>query len=332
MSSLRNLRKFFSRRHGAVAGDRGAISPIAALALLPIIAVTAVMVDGGRVWVDRQRVQTAAEAAAMSAGAKWSASGTACDSASTALVGSNAGPTTTYTCSTTGTRTDGVVTVTANKNVSAMFGSIIGRSSTNVSSTASVKVAALSSAAELRPTAICAGNPALREWERSGFTGTKTYTMGIEQDDDDDGYEGVCGSVPGNWAVLDFDGGSNRNVDTQDWINDGYDQEVEVDREISGDPGIPSPSLNMDQLTGKTVIMPVYDRATRTGATAKYHVSGFVGVTVVSANLSGAASQRNMKVRFTPVQVSGAGCSKPATNYGAVTWKPCSLDGNGACS
>lgn len=332
MPSLTNFFLHFSRRRRDASRDRGAISPIAALALLPIIAVTAVMVDGGRVWVDRQRVQTAAEASAMSAGANWSSTGTACDAASTDLVGSNAGSTTTYACTTTGTRTSGVVTVTARKNVSAMFGSIIGRSSTEVSSTASVKVAALSSAAEVRPTAICAGNPALVEWEHSGFSGTKTYTMGIQQDDDDDGYDGVCGHVPGNWAVLDFDGGANRNVDTQDWIDHGYEHEVEVDHDFSGDPGIPSPSLNMNQLTGKTVIMPVYDRATGTGATASYHISGFVGVTVVSSNLGGAASQRNMKVKFTPVQVSGAGCSRPASNYGAVTWKPCSLDGNGVCS
>jgi len=332
MPSLTNvLLTFFRRRHIA-SGDRGAVSAIVALAILPIIGVTAVGVDSGRVWVDRQRVQTAAEASAMSAAANWSATGTACDGFSTSLVGSNAGATTTYTCTTTGTRTNGVVTVAAKKNVSAMFGSIIGRSSTDVSSTASVKVAALSSAPEVRPTAICAGNPALVEWEHSGFSGTKTYTMGIQQDDDDDGYEGICGRVPGNWAVLDFDGGSNRNVDTQRWIDEGYEDDVEVDRDFSGDPGIPSPSLNIDQLTGKTVIMPVYDRATGTGATASYHISGFVGVTVVSAKLSGAASQRNMKVKFTPIQVSGAGCSKAASNYGAVTWKPCSLDGNGVCS
>ena len=268
----------------------------------------------------------------MAVGAAWSKTGIACDVGGMALVEENAGISTTSTCTTTGTRTSGVVTVVATKQVSAMFGSIIGRSSTTVTSSASVKVQALSSAPGVRPTAICSGNPALREWERSGFSGSKTYTMSIEQDEDEDGYEGVCGHVPGNWAVLDFDGGANRNTDTQDWIDDGYDDEVEVDRNYSGDPGIPSPSLNMDRLIGRTVVMPVYDRASGTGSTANYHVSGFVGVTVVSAKLDGSASQRNLRVKFAPVQVDGAGCSKPATNYGAVTWKPCSIDGNGVCS
>lgn len=315
-----------------VGRDRGAISVIASLALVPIVAVTAVMVDGGRVWVDRQKVQTAAEAAAMSAGELWARTGTACSTDATALVAANADGSTTSTCSTTGTRYDGVVTVTATKVVSAMFGTIIGRSGTTVTSTASVRVGAVSSTSGLRPTAICNQNPALREWERSGFSASKTYTIGIEQDDDDDGYTGVCGRVPGNWGVIDFDGGSNRTPDTQRWIDSGYDHSVSIDEHFAGDPGVPSPALHMDGIIGKTVVIPVYDRVTGTGAGADYHISGFVGMSVISAKLSGSASQRNLVVKFQPVQLIGSGCGRGAPNYGTVTWQPCSLDGRGVCS
>ena len=184
----------------------------------------------------------------------------------------------------------------------------------------------------VRPTAICAANPALREWEHSGFSGTKTYTIGIEQDDDDDGYSGVCGRVPGNWGVLDFDGGANRNIDTQHWIDTGYEHGVSIGQSYSGDPGVPSPSLNLDQILGKDVILPVYDSVVGTGSGASYRISGFVGVDVISSKLSGAASQRSLTVRFTPVQVINGGCSGATHSYGAVTWKPCSLDGKGSCT
>ena len=61
MSILRRLLKRFR------SDQRGAVATLVALALVPVTAVTAVGVDSGRVWVERQRIQTAAEAAAMAA-------------------------------------------------------------------------------------------------------------------------------------------------------------------------------------------------------------------------------------------------------------------------
>jgi hypothetical protein len=60
MSSLKLIRRasqLLSRIH--FAEDRGAVSALVALAIIPIIAVTAVGVDGGRIFVEDQRIKTA---------------------------------------------------------------------------------------------------------------------------------------------------------------------------------------------------------------------------------------------------------------------------------
>lgn len=337
MSILRRLLKRFR------SDQRGAVATLVALALVPVTAVTAVGVDSGRVWVERQRIQTAAEAAAMAAAGVWANTGTACDANALLKVRENAGSEATWTCSTTGSRYDGVITVAASKTVSAVFGRIIGHQSTTVSSTASVLVGAVSSATGVRPNALCAANTALTAWKAGGYSSSATYRIGVDQSPDGDEHDHghpsspvtgaqVCDPVAGNWSMVDYDGGSHRIVDSQRWIDDGYEGDVEVGHNYSGDPGVPAPSLDFNRILGQTIVIPVYDTVTGTGSNAVYHVSSFVGIQIVSTTLSGPVSGRNVTVRFKPVALSNAGCSHGAAASGVVTWRPCSLDGKGTCS
>lgn len=321
MSGLRNplgrlLRR--SRRDR----ERGAIATLAAIALLPLTAVSAVGVDAGRVFVERQRVQTAAESAALSAASEWYRTGSACGVTPQSFVVANAGSDTTSTCSTTGTRYGGVVTVAASKSVGAVFASVIGHSSTDVRSTAAVRIGPAATASGLRPTAMCDNSPALAAWRAGGFSSTQQYTIGITGD---------CNGVPGNWGVLDFDGGANRTTDLQQWIDKGWGGTVRIGQEFSGDPGIPSPALHMDAVINRTVTVPVYDRVRYEGSNAIYRVSSFVTITVISATLNGSASSRNLVVRFTTATVGGS-VSPTAPNDGTLALQPCSLDGRGTCS
>lgn len=321
MSILTHFRSRSDRRDR---GDRerGAISMLAAVALVPITAVTAVGVDAGRVFVERQRVQTAAEAAALASASEWSRTGSSCGSTPQSFVVSNAGADTASSCSTTGTRYGGVVTVTASKGVGAVFSSIIGRSSTDVASTASVRIGPAASVTGLRPTAMCENSPALASWRSSGYSSTQQFTVGLS---------GECAGVPGNWGVLDFDGGSNRTTDLQLWIDQGWNGTLSVGQEVYGDPGIPSPALHMDNAIGKTFTVPVYDRVRYEGANAVFRVSSFVTITVISATLNGSASSRNVVVRFATATVNG-GVSSTAPNDGTLALQPCSLDGRGTCT
>lgn len=66
------------------------MSTLAAIALVPITAVTAVGVDAGRVFVERQRVQTAAESSALAAAADWYRTGSPGTSGTPGAPGRNA--------------------------------------------------------------------------------------------------------------------------------------------------------------------------------------------------------------------------------------------------
>lgn len=319
MSILNRIRLIFSKHHE----DRGAIASLAALAMVPIVAVTAVGVDAGRVWVERQRIQTAAESAAMGAAGQWAKSGVTCEPQALELVQQNAGIETVSTCTSTGTQTNGVLTVTAEKSVDAMFDSIIGRESSTTRSTASVRIGAIGASTGLRPTALCQNSPALTSWVNSGRSTTQIFTINIDGD---------CQGVPGNWGVLDFDGGSNRTTDLQAWINSGWSGRVSIGQEFSGDPGIPSPALQMDSVVGKTIAVPVYDSVRYEGSNSIYRVSGFVAMEIISVRLSGSASSRNLTVRFQPYAIPNGQLSSTAPNLGVISWEPCSLDGAGSCA
>lgn len=295
---------------------------LVALSLLPITTVTAVGVDAGRVFVERQRIQTAAESAALAAAGDWYRTGSACGTTAAGLVDVNAGVEATDACSTVGTRYGGVVTVTATKDVGTVFDSLLGRTSTDVESTASVRIGPASSVSGLRPTALCANSPALAAWRASGFSTTQQFTIGVTGD---------CAGVPGNWGVLDFDGGANRTTDLQAWIDSGWSGSVAIGQEFAGDPGIPSPALHMDAVIGRTISVPVYDRVRYEGANSIYRVSSFVTMTVISVQLNGSASSRNLVVRFATATVGGV-IGDTTTNNGTLALQPCSLDGRGVCS
>jgi Flp pilus assembly protein TadG len=317
------LSGFFHRILNRRQGDRGAVSALTALAILPIVAVTAVGVDSGRVYVENQRVKTASEAGAVAAAGAWVQSGTACTERALSFVEANAGDSTVSDCSTAGTRYSGVVTVSASKDVSALFGNLVGRESTTVDSTASVRVRPVGGMNGLRPTALCENSPGLVAWRASGFSTTQIFSVD---------FSGTCGDIPGNWGVLDFDGGSNRTVDLQTWINAGYPGLVSIGQEFNGDPGIPSPALNMDSVVGETITVPVFDRSRLQGSTSVFHVSSFVQMEVIAVQLNGSASSRNISVRFKVGSLSGARIGESASNNGVVTWSPCQLDGRGDCS
>lgn len=299
------------------------MTALTALSLLPIIAVLAVGVDGGRVFVENQRVKTASEAAAMAAAGEWVTTGVPCAASALQYVARNADSSAISNCGSTGSRYSGVVTVAVSKDVSALFGSIIGRESSTVESSASVRVAPVGGMTGLRPTALCENSAALVAWRASGFSTTQIFTVD---------FNNTCAGVPGNWGVLDFDGGANRTPDLQEWINHGYPGKVSVGQEFNGDPGIPSPALGVDTIVGETITVPVFDNVRLQGSTSVFRVASFVTMDVISEKLNGTASARNIGVRFRSRAIAGASPDPTAPNNGVVTWSPCQLDGNGACS
>ena len=318
MSVLKRLR-LNTRR------DRGAVTAIVGLALVPTLMVGAVVVDGGRVFVERQRVQAAAEAGAFAGAARWAEGEVPCGAAVTEIAIANAADGD-VACSSAGTASSGRVDVAVDAPVQTLFAGLLQRDSTTVDATASVSLGATSGVSGLRPVALCVGSAAVTAWRNSGFTSSQVYRVNLSAD------QGPCSQgVPGNWAVIDFDGGSNSNAQTQAWITAGYPGQVTAPSDLFGDPGIPSPSLNIDSLHGQTIFVPLYNNARFEGANAKFSIVSFASVTVVGSRLSGPASGRYVDVVFRRAVSTGPGCAPSSRSAGVAALSMCSFDNLGVC-
>ncbi|MCH7769382.1 MAG: Tad domain-containing protein [Nitrospinae bacterium] len=132
-------------------------------------------------------------------------------------------------------------------------------------------------------------------------------------DPDGDGYYDIGNSIdiyphswsPGNFGILDLDGGSNSNAETAYWIENGYDGIFIIPEStgyinVEGDPGISGGSLNgaINLRYGDTVLFPVFDQVTEQGANTIYRVVDLVGGIITGFQLTGAVSSRHLTVEI----------------------------------
>ena len=305
--------------------DRGSIALVAALAFLPLSLSFAVVADGGRIWSYKTSIQNDVEAKALAVAQKWAADRTICGSSELTLTPISSGEQ--ITCDVS-PRTNGVVaTVSASSSVDLYFAQLFGRDSSTISSTASVRVGPISQGVNVLPFAINKDNSSLLSWLKTGMTSTQVYKINIQSEDED------CDErAPGNWALLDFNGGSNSTRETQGWIENGYPAAIRSGQIISGKPGIPSSGLNFDSLVGKSAVLPVFATVKLNGDNALYEIAGFVKVKITAARLQGDSEYRHFKVIFQKDAIPGDPGSNGAKNYGLTSWSVCSFDGSGDCS
>jgi hypothetical protein len=102
---------------------------------------------------------------------------------------------------------------------------------------------------------------------------------------------------PGNWGLLDLNGGSNDTSDLVNWIENGYPGIVSIDDDlgfiwIDGDSGWRAAleGALQDKL-GQPLMVSVYDEVTGNGSNAEYRVIGFLRLTLTYADLTGKDAQ-----------------------------------------
>lgn len=316
------IRKF--QRHD----DRGVIAIMTAVSFVPLALMLALVADAGLVWVARERLQNAVEATVVASASQWASGGSSCSASAMAYLTADGANPGSRSCSTTGTRTGGVVTVTASEAVDLMFSDVVGRSTSNVSSSARVRIGAATAVQGLWPFGLCADNTAIASWVAAGFPANRQATITFQQPSQ------LCGgSVSGNWAILDFNGGASSNSETQQWVVSGYQSVITVGDIVQGSPGVPSSSLDMSQTIGRTILFPLYRYPVNNGANARYTIIGFATARVDAVRLNGAASQRSLTITFkTGTTAAGAtNVGGSGGNFGLVTWSLCSLDNYGVC-
>ena len=310
--------------------DRGVIAILTALAFVPLALMLALVADAGRVWVARERLQNAVEAVAVAAAGEWGRDGLACSVDALNFFTVDGAAPNDSTCATTGTRHNGVVRVSAGEDVDLMFADLVGRTTSRVSASTGVRLGAASSVRGLWPFGLCADNTAIAAWVAAGFPANRQATITFQQPNQRCG-----GDVSGNWAVLDFNGGSSSNEETKQWVDAGYKAAITVGDVVNGSPGAPSTALDVSGAIGETILFPLYRFPRGSGSNATYTIVGFATARVDAIRLSGTASQRSITITFLTGTTAAGTTSLDVVagggNFGLTTWSLCSFDNYGEC-
>jgi Flp pilus assembly protein TadG len=292
--------------------DEGAIAVIVALLAVIIVVMAAFAVDLGNAYAVKRQLSVAADAAALDAAravastrvsgqpilggnkgcltwsaAERSAAESAAEStanstnAANDLSGNSTVDDVDVYCRPDGTGVE--VTVDNSRDLPVFFGGVADATGYTPARSATAAVVPRLAVGGLRPYAAC-NTVVLAAKAAPG----ETFVMDL------DNKIGVCNtSKPGNWGVVDFDGGSNPLADISNWTTNGYPNPVTApSSNLPGDPGMPGPGKidgPLSGLIGKVVLFPVvtdYTAPSKPGDNARFNLVGFVGAQVCGYRLN----------------------------------------------
>jgi Flp pilus assembly protein TadG len=315
-----------ARHQEALGDERGAVAVMIAIVLTLLMGMAAFALDTGNGWQTRRHLITATDAAALAAAETYAENGNGCVGVPSTFVSANLAAATVTSCAFTNVAPGaGYVTVQAKTGLHYDFAGVIGFGDRDVHSSTTAAFGQPLGLTGLRPLALCDASTAYESWLASNmstpFTVTITYSKSSPGD---------CGAnVPGNWGVLDFNGGANSNNDTKDWVQNGYPGMVTAPSSVPGDPGAFSNSLNTAlntlKTSGEVFQLPVYDSAAGNGNNAQFSVIGFVSVVLIDYKATGPEASRWLKIEFRSGVAQGTCCSH-GTDTGTRVVFICAVD------
>ena len=308
--------------------DDGSIVALAAIMLVPLVLGLAIVVDSGRVWAERAALQNAVEVTAAAAASSWIRNSTVCPATVLTFLTTDDSSPISNSCSTTGTAKEGTLTVSAADASPLFFSGLLGRSASTIQASTTVRIGSPGSLLNVWPIALCENHPSLLAWKSSGFSLSNSYTISVQS-----GPSSCGGNVGGNWGVLDFNGGANSTSETINWVQNGYDQPLNVGDLVVGAPGALTNSIGIESQIGNTVLIALFNEATASGSNTTYRISGFARAVLLGARLTGAAASRSLTVRFETAVVDRPTASVGSGgSFGITTWAICAYDNKGDCS
>ncbi len=321
-----------------VKDESGVVSVLVAAAILALVGFLALVVDMGAVYVAKRELSQASDAAALAAAQEVARGSAGCPAVALDYLTANSPEAQLEDCQHDAIDpydnnpydNDREVEVIATRDVPLMFAAILGRNTVTIRAASEAEFGPLRSSTGLRPFGLCTASPAFLAWQASGHSSTQVFRVSYTKASPQD-----CGTaVPGNWGLLDFDGGSNSTNTLRSWVIDGYPGVVSVPAWHDGDPGAFSNALDIHTIVGETVYLPVFDVATGSGANSSFHVEGIVAVTIVGYQATGSQASRYLDLRFESHVISGDCCDDEAgalLNTGLLGIRLCELDDAGHC-
>ena len=326
--------------------ERGVTAPLAAATLLAIFAAGTLSVDAGNLWQNRRNLITSTDSAVLTE-AKYlafSPGSSTCSGDWQTMLDNNAGTDwyaeTGEGCIVHSSGNTGYVTVDAHQPSASFFSGVLGIGDGAVYSLSAAQWGHVLAGKGLRPMGHCWENHHIQEWldYQSGDRSESAYN-GLRGSSEDhpalSGSTGVlhkiyftkdspdhCGAeAPGNWGWMDFDGGSNSNKDTQNWVHGGYDGSVAVgdcyadgsNQPCDGDTGSSggSTSQELDYLIDNAITfhVPIFGDVTgKGGSNADFEIKGFLGVRLWDYQNTGTNEQRYFTYEFLELLIDGPCC------------------------
>lgn len=284
-----------------------------AIVLGVLVGVSGFVVDGGRLWNQRRSLVVATDAAAL-AGA-WNG-GVGLDPCTKAYeyLALNAAVVTASNCVQTPSGRAGVIEVSAERVVEYTFGSLMGVDS----GTARASTAAIWTPQPFpggRPFAVCEqANPELVAWLLDPDSSTLTVRLYMASENS----VAICsadGAAPGNWGIIDFDGGSNSTGEVNDLIINGYAEGIYTsastdsclvvpDGCYDGSPGSISnsilPGIQNLRDSGEVVPIILYRSAESNGSNLMFRFSKVAQARLTDYKVVGNNDGRYIELEFQP--------------------------------
>jgi hypothetical protein len=283
-------------------GERGQSMVVLLLSMGLIVASLALATDGGRAYLERRRLQTAADAGAL-AGAKILALG---GSESQATGAANEYATQFNGAAVVDVSFDGSrgVTAIARGTSPTSFGGLIGLSGLSVASRATAEYGAV------------------------GWLPDSVLPIVVHEDSWvlGNAVDIYAGGGPGNYGWLGWSGDASTPslcnsltypYDSETYINphDGSDHILSVDDWVLGSTGVsPANCIEdaLDALIGTHITVPIWNQAQDSGSNTEYHIVGFAKFELLGYHLP---SQNRITGRFVRWARAGVGMTT-GTGFG----------------
>lgn len=269
--------------------ESGQVLVIVALFLIGLLAMLALVMDGGNIYLQRRRMQNAADAGAIAGARILALNGTTAEAHAAAqeyAVQRNKADSCDITI-------DGsVVTVVTHKNAEMTFARVVGVNQVNVSAQAAATFAPLRATSNLAPIAV----------QNFLYQFDSTYT--IWDDDTDEPPDPTTGDITGNhrgWLNLACAGcdppregcdsppscGDGGASNLKEWMRNGYPGTTELDTWIRGSHGTKT-SVIKQAYVGQLLKVAVYDNIdTLYPGKSYYHVVKFAAFKVTRVHFTG---------------------------------------------
>lgn len=248
--------------------ERGAVSTIVALLMVPLIGCAAIAIDVAGLWAERQQLQTGADAGALAIAQDCArgSCGTPAQTAQNLVTANHHGG----AAQASVTLSSGRVHVLTTTTSQHLFAPVLGHDSTGVSASASVTWGAPTGGAAVLPLAFSWCEFAAQTG--GGLpSGTTTRTIKFTKSSGTTCTGPSSNVIPGGFGWIDPGAGgctSTATIGQTLWSSTGV--------------AIPGGCTTADfvKVQNRTVLLPVFDKAGDSGSNAWYHLYGYAAFTV----------------------------------------------------